>query len=280
MRADNRSACRHAPVDGILRPSDEGGLVGGEEQDQIGDIVAFTITTQRNRAGKLLLHFVAVAGIEPFLQRPHHPRVDRRGMHRVDAHIVARGLYRGGAGQADDGMFRGDVGRDIRAALEARDGRHVDHAAGFLPDHHRQDKKVRLDEKGSNCPSYKELIKKYDEYHLKYKNYDYGMKFCNSNIENCCKIDYIYDTLYRLQNSGNNYSEIKHYYDKNRHQYFELNIKGICPNEYNIIKRYNNGYSNPIIALIEFSLLLSIVLCIFGCSNINSNRRYKKPTRR
>ena len=140
--------------------------------------------------------------------------------------------------------------------------------------------KFRLDEKGSNCPSYKELIKKYDEYYLKYKNYDYGMKFCNSNIENCCKIDYIYDTLYRLQNSGNNYSEIKHYYDKNRHQYFELNIKGICPNEYNIIKRYNNGYSNPKIALIEFSLLLSIVLCIFGCSNINSNRRYKKTTRR
>ena len=40
------------------------------------------------------------------------------------------------------------------------------------------------------------------------------MKYCNSTVENCCKIDYIYDSLYRLENLGNSYNEIKKYYDK------------------------------------------------------------------
>jgi len=137
-----------------------------------------------------------------------------------------------------------------------------------------------IDDKGSNCPSYRKLINKYDEYYLKYENYDFGMKYCNSTVENCCKIDYIYDSLYRLENLGNSYNEIKKYYDNNKHQYIELNIKGKCPNSWKILTRYDNGYTDPKIGYIVFGVILSILLCIFGCSNINGNGKYKKRTRR
>lgn len=119
-------------------------------------------------------------------------------------------------------------------------------------------------EEGSNCPSYTELINKYDKYYLKYKNYDNGMNYCNSTDEDCCKLDTIYDNLYRLENYGNNYSEIKDYYDDNKHQYIELNIKGRCPKPYDIVRRYNDGYDDPILAVIEGLFAVLFVLCFWG----------------
>lgn len=139
-------------------------------------------------------------------------------------------------------------------------------------DFHRID---RGDEKGSNCPSYRRLINRYDEYYLKYRNYEYGMNYCNSTVEDCCKLDTIYDNLYRLQNNENSYDKIKNYYDSNKHQYIELNIKGRCPNGYNIVKRYNYGYDDPMEPFILFGFMLSFMLCCLGISNIDGNRRYR-----
>ncbi len=129
------------------------------------------------------------------------------------------------------------------------------------------------DENGSNCPSYRKLITKYDKYYLKYGNYDYGMKYCNSTKEKCCKLDYIYDNLYRLQNNGNNYSIIKDYKDNHKHQYIELNIKGKCPHVDDIMTRYYRGYNDPDLELMKYIFILSIGMCCFGFSNINGNRR-------
>ena len=131
------------------------------------------------------------------------------------------------------------------------------------------------DKNGFDCPTYRDLIKRYDDYNLKYRNYDYHkMKYCNSTIEKCCKIDTIYDNLFRLKKLNKSYTELKNYYNSNNfHQYIELNIKGRCPNYVNIINRYNKGYTDPNKLILLFLYLLSFILCLFGWISICSNNK-------
>ena len=128
--------------------------------------------------------------------------------------------------------------------------------------------KIKRDKIGSNCPSYKLLIEKYDNYYLNYNNYPYGKKYCNSTIEDCCKINYIYDILYKqkLKNYSNTY--IKNSIIKNNNRTLELNIKGDCPAGEDIINRYNKGYENPILIIYGFLIIIVVLallcLCMYG----------------
>ena len=99
------------------------------------------------------------------------------------------------------------------------------------------------------------------------------MKYCNSTIEKCCKIDYIYDSLYRLKQLNKSYTEIKDYFNDNKHQNIELNIKGKCPQIWNIINRYNEGYTDPNKLILLFLYLLSFILCLVGWNSICSNNK-------
>jgi len=139
--------------------------------------------------------------------------------------------------------------------------------------------KIRRDKIGSNCPRYRLLIEKYDNYYLNYNNYPYGKKYCNSTIENCCKINYIYDILYKknLENYSDTYiknSIIKYNYSNySNYRIFELNIKGTCPTGEDIINRYNKGYENPNMILIIYGFLISIALCFCACCM--DNKKYR-----
>src|SRR6266446_4552948 len=96
-------AGQFAAIDSDGRARDEGGLVGSDKHNRLGNLLGQTYTFNRHTRNQRGL-IVLIAG-EPV----QHPSLDGARGNYVDAYARSRYLQRSGLGQALDRVLAGDV---------------------------------------------------------------------------------------------------------------------------------------------------------------------------
>src|SRR5450432_3240751 len=72
------SSCRPCAVDGVNPTADIRGVRTAEEGDQRGHLLWLAVTAHRDVLDELLTRRLRIGPVDPRLERPHHPRLDRR----------------------------------------------------------------------------------------------------------------------------------------------------------------------------------------------------------
>jgi hypothetical protein len=148
---------------------------------------------------------------------------------------------------------------------------------------------IKLDEKGTNCPSLLDLVKSHN---MEYSNKDSCLK--NNNTEKCCYIDIMVDQIKRDKDKFLNDTNYIYYYNKNRYKpliddnnnkyYYCPSIKQLMyekSHNYPCNYRYTNCSSGFVtfvcICMICSLLCLIIQHCRYNCKhNCKKRKIYKQ----
>ena len=114
----------HAAVDEDVLTVDVAGPVGGEEQDDVGDVGRRAEPAERH------LRLTGFPGRRVGVDRLGHPGVDQARRHGVDADAEAAPLQGHLGGQQSDRGLRRSVGAGVRTGGDAVHRRHVDDRPG------------------------------------------------------------------------------------------------------------------------------------------------------
>src|SRR6266446_6829869 len=125
-------AGQFAAIDRDGRTRDEGGLVGSDKQNRLGNLFGQTYTFKRHTRNQRDL--IVLIASEPV----QHPGLDGAGGNYVDPHARSRYLQRSRLGRTLDRVLARDVNRRARPTSPSKGGRHVDDAALPPRQHHAQ----------------------------------------------------------------------------------------------------------------------------------------------